>query len=269
MWATFSLLAALSLTPGQSGPLQLTNARTTYGSLGPTRPEGKFLPGDVCFLRFDIENLKTDGSGRVVYSTVLEVFDSKGERKYKGEPEPYAFVNALGGSRVAASSLTIFGNDVEPGEYSMQVTVKDLVANKSETIKRKVEVAPKDFGIIQVYSTYDDAGQFPAPAVASPGQMLWLHASAVGFTRDSKTNQPKLTFEYNIFDENKNSTLEKPFAFTVSEGVPEGKPQVPGSLDLRINRAGKFTIELTVTDQLAKDKKAAKLVFPITVVEPK
>src|ERR1700694_2623358 len=96
MWTTMALVTALSRAPGQSGPLKLTNAHPTYGSNGATRPDTKFLPGDIFILTFDVENLKVDDSGKVSYSMGMEMTDSKGKVQYKSEPEDRDAVNSFG-----------------------------------------------------------------------------------------------------------------------------------------------------------------------------
>ena len=63
MLATLTLMSALSLPAADAGELQLTNARVTYGRLGPTRKDTKFLPGDVYFVTFDIEGLQFNKEG--------------------------------------------------------------------------------------------------------------------------------------------------------------------------------------------------------------
>src|SRR5689334_10313128 len=46
MIGTLAAAAALALAPGQSGALNLTNVRPTYGELGATRTDNRYLPGD-------------------------------------------------------------------------------------------------------------------------------------------------------------------------------------------------------------------------------
>ena len=63
MLQTLALVAAMSFTPAQGG-LSLSNERITFGGeFGPTRPDTKFLPGDIVFIAFDINNLKADAQG--------------------------------------------------------------------------------------------------------------------------------------------------------------------------------------------------------------
>src|SRR5207253_753267 len=101
MLTTMTLFAALSLAPAQTGELELTNIRPTYGLMGPARPDNKLLPGDFFFVSYDIENIKVDGkTGKVLYSMGMECVDSKGKTQYKQEPRDLESVNSLGGSRL-------------------------------------------------------------------------------------------------------------------------------------------------------------------------
>ena len=63
MIGTLTLAAAMSLAPMQPGQLNLINARTTYGELGPPRTDNNYLPSDLYFLSFDIDGIKTSPEG--------------------------------------------------------------------------------------------------------------------------------------------------------------------------------------------------------------
>src|SRR5262249_38091375 len=77
MLSTLVLTAALSLTPAQNDGLTLSNARTTLGGiLGPRRANNDYLPGDVCYMAFDIENLKLAADGTAEYAIGMEVTDA-------------------------------------------------------------------------------------------------------------------------------------------------------------------------------------------------
>src|SRR5689334_18004183 len=98
MWATLALATALSLAPHQEGELKLTHARSTYGVLGPVRESNKLLPGDIYFVRFDIENLKVGSDGTVLYSMGFELLNSKGNKEYAKDPTELTAKNDLGGT---------------------------------------------------------------------------------------------------------------------------------------------------------------------------
>jgi hypothetical protein len=261
MWATMTLLAAVSLTPGQAGGLQMTNDRVTYGLLGPTRTEKVFLPGDILFLSFDIEGLAKQ-EGRIRYSMKLEILDSKGEAKFSGSQEERTFFDVLGANRIPGFAHAVLGLDTAPGDYTMQLTITDLLTKKNEKLVRKFTVAPKDFGLVGVSLTYDT--RLPAPTQVVVGQPLVLTFGLVGFERDAKTRQPHLKLDIQIIDEAGKPTLEKPIGQEIVK-EEEKTSVLPGAFDLALTRAGKFTIELKATDVISK--KSASVLLPFTILE--
>ena len=119
MLATLALMSSLAVAPGQAGDLKLSNPRPTYGVLGAVRKDNRILPGDVFFMTFDIENLKMDGEGRILYSMGMEVINPKGLSEYKRDPgERPPLFNVLGGNSIPAFAHAETTADTEPGEYT-------------------------------------------------------------------------------------------------------------------------------------------------------
>jgi hypothetical protein len=266
MWTTFVLTAALSAVPGQSGQFALTNVRTTYGFLGAPRTDTKVLPGDNIVLSFDIEGIKPDSSGKVLYRIAMEVADGKGVVHFKQSSRDRETTLALGGSRVPAFASLQIGLDQPAGDYTVKVTVTDRVTKSSQTLTNTYQVLPKAFGIVRLTTTNDPHGQFPAPFVGE-GQSLWVNFAAVGFGRDQGKGQPNLSVALNILDENGRPTMAKPFTGEVNQNIPANAMALPMQFLLELNRAGKYTVELTATDKVSG--KTANLSFPLTVLKPK
>ena len=86
MWTTLTLIAALGPLPAQTGDLELNNVHATYGLLGATRPDNKVLPGDKYYVAFDIDNVRVDETGKVLYTMGMEVVDSKNKTQFKQDP---------------------------------------------------------------------------------------------------------------------------------------------------------------------------------------
>jgi hypothetical protein len=262
MWATLTLMTALSMTPQQADGLKLTNERVTYGMMGPTRAEKKYLPGDTFFIGFDIEGLKKT-KGQFYYSMRMELQDSKGTSKFKSETEDRSVIDVLGGNKVPALAHSTVGIDQEPGEYTLTITVTDRAAKASQTLVRKFEVVPRDFGIVRLQMTY--GGAVPTPPVVVVGQAVVFTFGVVGFERDRVTKQPNVRFEMRVLDEAGKPTLEEPIASVVNEGVDEKASGFPQAIDVALTRAGKFTVELKATD--TRSKKTSAVSLPITVVD--
>jgi len=269
MWTTLALAAAVTLAPGQAS-LELTNVRPTYGLLGAPRPDAKFLPGDMLWLAFDIEGIKVDDSGNVLYNMSLEATDAKGNVKFShdGSKEKIQAVNALGGSRLPAVANLDIGLDMPAGKYEMKVTVNDLNGKKKAELKRPFEVLPPAFGLVRLTTTTGGSeDQVPAPLVGVVGQQFNFNFVIVGFERDKNKKQPQIAMEMTIIDDaTKKPTLAKPFTGEVPnlnvKDVPANLRALPQQFGLVLNRPGKFTFEIKVTDKVSG--KTATASFPLT-----
>jgi hypothetical protein len=267
MWTTLPLALALSLAPGQAEQLKITNDRVTYGLFGSVRPDTKFLPGDLFLVAFDIEGVRTDNNGKVLYSMGMEVTDSKGKTHYKQEPRDLEGINSLGGARLPAFAHVDIGTDQPPGEYTVKVTVTDRITKMSKTLVRRFEVLKKDFGIVRLNSTSDVEARMPAPPVGVVGQALWVNFGVVDFQRGSD-KRCNVKVEMRIYDEKNKETLALPFAGDVNQRVPNDLQVLPMQYLLTLNRSGRFTVKLQATD-LNGSKKPVEVSFPVTVLEAK
>ncbi len=261
MLTTLAFLAALPLSPADAGGLTLTNATLRYGLFGPVRPEGKVLPGDSLAVRFEIENVAVDKEGKAHYASSVEVTDPAGKVIFEQAPRPEEVYLTLGGTSLPASATVVIGLEQSPGEYTIKVTVKDTLADKSATLTQKFTVQPKGFGFIGLAGSSDPEGKYPSgpPYV---GQALYLNAAVIGFDRGPK-KQPNLVFEMTILDEQGKPTLPKAFDDVVDKNVPDNAAAVPVQFLITINRPGKFTAELKATDKVGN--KTTTLKIPFTV----
>jgi hypothetical protein len=266
MWTTLTLIAALGPVAGQSGDLELNNIRSTYGLLGAPRPDDKLLPGDMLYVAFDIDNIRIDADGRVLYSLGLEVVDSKNKPQFKRDPVDIEAVNSLGGTHVPAYAKVEIGTEQPPGDYTMRVTVTDRAAKKSKSFDRKFTVQNRDFGLVRVALSRDPGNSVATSTIGAAGEDVWLHFFALGFERAGAKKNPDIAIELQILDENGRPTLSKPFVGDFKEW-PKDNPVIDFNFPLALNRPGKFTINLKATDRLSK--KESKISFPITVLEAK
>lgn len=260
MGALLMLMTALSLPPGQAGTLQLTNARVTYGMLGPTRVQKTFLPGDIFALHYEIDGLSSK-AGAARYTMKMELFDAKGKPKYTSDPEERGIFNLFGGTRVPGFAYLSIGLDTEPGDYVFKITVTDVTAKKSQAIEHPFAVGKRDFGIVGVHLSYPNGP--PSPAIGVVGQSLHLNFGIVGFLRDAM-KQPNVSLELSIADDAGKSTLAQPIADDIKK-VEEKVSVLPGDFPLALTRAGKFEVTLKATDHVSKKTSSVKI--PITVQE--
>lgn len=267
MWTTLVLAAVLQTAPAQAGKLELTNVRPTFDTFGAPRPNNQVVPGDTFWLAFDVDNITVDKNNKATYSVRQEVQDSKGKVIFAEDTKdrPLTADLSVGGNRVPVSLKTDAGLDTAPGEYTLKVSVTDHLAKTTAAAERKFQVLAPTFGLVRLRTSYDPAGNVPAPMVGVPGQFVHINFAAVGFARDAK-KQPNLVVEMNIVDEKGKPVLLKPDSGTINEknGIPESTRGVPMGFVLALNRPGKFTVELKATDQVSK--KTSTLKFPLTVL---
>lgn len=269
MWKSAVVLAMVSAAAlGQAGgKLALTNVRSTYGILGPVRPDAKLLPGDSLYLFYDIEGLTFDTTGRAKYSIGMEVANSAGKTAFKQDPATLEGINALGGNKLPAHAHIDFGLDQPPGNYTVKIHVTDLASKANQTLTHKVDVLPKGFGMVRARITGDSDGVVPLPAVGVVGQTVYFGCGLVGFERDKTKGMPSVGVEMRIIDDKGKPTLPQPFTGLVGQNAPDKALSIPLQFLLPLNRSGKYTIEIKATDQVSK--KTAALAFPYTVIDSK
>jgi hypothetical protein len=263
MWATLTVAAVLTLAPAQAGKLTLINERTTYWKLGAPRESLKLIPGDVFFIHFDMEGVDVGPDGRVQYTMGMEFTDAAGKKQFVQEPQDQEAFNTLGGTRAPCLAFVQTGLDMPAGEYTAKVLVTDRKSKATQTLVKKFEVTPKDFGIVRLQMLN---GEVPVPPTGVVGQEFLIDFSTVAFERDKTTKKPNIALEMKILDDAGKPTFAKPFSGTSSD-VPDNFLAMRWVLPITLNRPGKFTIELKATDQVSK--KTSKVTFPVTVLEQK
>jgi len=266
MWTTLAMLTALSSSVAAETPsLKISRVRLTYGMHGPVRTDAKLLPGGSLDIAWNIEGLTAAASGEIEYSTMLEILNKDGKTLFKQDPKPEKALLALGGNQVPAVAHLDIGFESPAGEYTVRITVQDVVGKQSKTFSQRVQVMPPEFGIVRVTTTSDSEGRNPT-AVPGAGEMLWINFLVANFARDAKEKQPHIAFEMRIFDDKGKPTTPKPYTGTVKGMVHERAVAVPGQFGISLNRPGKFRVELKATCEICK--KSVELSFPLVVVAP-
>jgi hypothetical protein len=266
MFGTLAVAAALALSPAQSGSLNLTNVRTTYGELGAVRADNRFLPGDWYFLAFDIEGITVSAEGKVSYAMSVEVANKAGLSVFKQDKpvESDEFL-PLGGNRLPGRAYVFLKPDQEPGTYTCKVSVTDRVTKATKTLDRPFEVVRKDLGLIGLVMSYDDKAGMPAPPSGVVGQNLFIHGFLIGFGRGAD-KKPNASVELRVYDESRKPTLPKALSAVVPKDIAEGDDAARIMFLLPLNREGSFTAELKAVDTATG--KTATVSFPIRVLSP-
>jgi hypothetical protein len=257
-----TLALALTLAPGQTNNLAVTNVRATHGLLGPLRSDLRVLPGDILCVEFDIEGITVAPDGKVFYSMSLEAVDAKGKVIYRQNPTDQEALASLGGQSVPALAQLDIGLDHPAGDLTLKGTVADRANKQTQTFTQKLQVLPSDFGIVQLKVTADPEGAIPAGLVGV-GDSIWLNFAVVKFGRDPARQQPNVQFEMRILDENNKTTVAKPQTGVIDQDVAARDKLLGGQFLISANRPGKFVVELKAVDKVAG--KSTVTSFPLTV----
>jgi hypothetical protein len=284
MLATLTLMSALSLAPAQTGgDLEVTNVRTTFGRLGPTRKDTKYLPGDRYWLSFDVGGLQFDEKGVANYSIFMEVFDSGGKSKYKSLDVPKVLNSVQGSGKIPLDAFLDITSDTKAGMYTVEVTVSQNVGTEAKPDKKtakakgKLEVGEKEFSIVRVHCAYDivdtfpNTPLFPTGGAAVVGQTVRLFFALSNFERHefNKKNVPALQLQMRVLDDKGEPTLKKPLVEALpkeDDVIPESLTVLPLFFPLALTKPGKYTLEITATDQVSK--KTATATYPLVISEP-
>lgn len=263
MWKTLALLVVAALPSARGDSLSIGNERLTYGFHGPTRADGKFLPGDLIVLAFDLNDITFDADGTASFSTAVEV-TSEGKSLFKQAPRKSTARNFLGGKSLPSEAFLRIPPDFAAGTYTISVTVEDTATKARKTMLKKVEVLPAAFGLVQVGTSADPEGHLPTAPVGTLGSSLFINYAVVGFGRDKTAEKlPHITVSLRILDEGGKSTMAKALTGKAREGIAADLKVIPMQSAVTLNRVGRFTVELTATCEVSGKK--SKLSFPIKV----
>lgn len=256
---------ALCLAAGQDTKLAIGAPRATYGYLGAPRPVGRgTMPGDTLYFTFEIMNLKLNDAGKASYSIAIEIRDDHDKLIFEQKPHNSVAQNFLGGNRLPCSAHIEVPLEAKPGTVHWKITIKDRAADKVATLAGKGKVLPADFGIVNVGLFADPEARVPTSAVGVVGDATYLQFALVGFGRDKDKN-PDVRVSMRILDEKGKATMRKPLEGKVQSGVVPDVRYIPLQFGMTLNRAGRFTIELTATD--GATGKRAVVEYHIRVLE--
>jgi hypothetical protein len=266
MWFSAVAVTLLGLASGQAGNLSVANDRLTYGHLGPARDSAKYLPGDVIYLTFEVNNMTFDKDGKASYAVGLEMLDGKGTELLKQQPRSASTRNYLGGTILPCAANMQVPLEAAPGTYTLRVTVIDNANKKAVKAERKIEILAKDFGLVHVGTSADPAASIAWSPVGVVGDSIYLNFSTVGFARDPKTKQPYIKASLQVLDEKGQASGAAKMSGEAKSDVPETMAVVPMQFGITLNRTGRFTLELTAMDVLTG--KSSKVLFPVRVLTP-
>jgi hypothetical protein len=262
MSQTFVAVFAVAFLGGQAAGPEIVNPRATYGHLGAPRPKTGILPGDVAYFSFEIKGLKADAKGRVAYSIAIVVTDDKGKVFFEQKPYNSVAQSFFGGHSLPASARVNVPLSTPASTMHWKVTVVDRSTGKSTVLKGEGKVLPADFGLVQVGTFADAETKVAISPVGVVGSQLTVGFGVVGFGR-GKENQPDIKVALSIRDE-KGQLTRTPLTGDVRQDIAADVRDVPMTFGLTLDRAGRFTIELTAEDKISG--KTSTVSFPVRIL---
>ena len=259
-----ALLAACCLSQSGPEPLRLSNVRQTFaGEFGPPRATSKYVPGDVLYVVFDVENLRRDARGKVQYAIGMDLLDAAGKSIFHAPLAGEEATLPLGGRKFPARVFMQLGSGLPQGKHALRVTVQDRATGAQTSSDQAFEVLPPRFAIVGVSASFDEEGQTPAPVNGFVGQSIWLRMQVVGFKRDAASNLPNIELKQTAIDPFGQLTLAEPAVYTAKDEPHEGQLGVPFHLALPLNRSGVFKVRLTATCKVSGQSHTLEV--PVTV----
>ena len=245
--------------------LSIRSIQAAHGPLGPERKSLDYFPHDEVFFRYAITGIKADAQGDVDVTVASQVVDAGG-KVFPGSKDPIKGKLNLGGGTFSGSSALRLGSTFAPGDYTFTVTVTDNLAGESVQFSRKFRIKPVELAIVTPRFFFGDT-QLPAPAGGFIGQLLRVRLRAIGFDKSSGKIDAELAVQ--VLDAAGKELLPEPKRAALTSSDPD---EVKNATHLNftevvgLNRAGSFTLRLTVTDKVAKQ--ATTLELPLVVREP-
>ena len=263
-WLVAAALA-VSGTSANAG-LEIRDIQAAHGPLGPERKALEFYPSDEVFFRYLITGVEVDGEGRVVGELNLNLEAPDG-RVLFDETSAISGVTPLGGGSLPGTATVSLPADIAPGQYTLTVTFRDKQSSETASFRRTLVLKAAEFAAVAVRFSYDPEGQVPAPVGGLVGQTLHFRLKAVGFART--TGRIDLEMVVRVLDAQGQPTMPVPVRATVSSDDADvvrraSDVNLKGSMTL--NRAGDFTLSITVTDRVGK--KTTEFEAPLHVASP-
>ncbi len=260
----FAAAMMVSGTAAHAG-LEIRDVQASHGRFGPERT-AEFYPSDEVFFRYLITGVKADGEGRVAGELNLTLEAPDG-RVLLDQTSPISGVTALGGGTLPGTATVSLPADIAPGPYTLTVTFRDKQSSEKASFRRTLDIKPAEFAAVAVRFSYDAEGEVAAPVGGLVGQTLHFRLKAIGFARTA--GRIDLEMLVRVLDAEGRPTMPVPVRAileTDDADVVKRVTDVNLNGNLTLNRAGDFTLSITVTDRVGK--RTTEFEAPLHVASP-
>jgi hypothetical protein len=252
-------------TPAQA-KLQIENVQACYGPFGPERKAFELYPFDNLFVRFTATGLKTDAAGKADTTVKLKLVDAKGN--VIGDTS----FGSSGVLNLGGESFLVFVNlrmqdQVPVGKNSLTLTITDNLSKETASVERPITGKKGKLQIVALEFFHDPDGKLPASTNGALGERLHFRLRVIGYDRSKEKIHTELAVQ--TLDADGKENLPKPMVLNYQEKDARtvlNTGFVFFTSNIGLNRVGKFTLRITVTDRITNQ--STKLEVPVTVTAP-
>jgi hypothetical protein len=241
--------------------IKLDHVRATYGRSGPTRTDLRVVPGENLQFEYAVSGLMLTEDGNVVLGVSYELFDADAKRIAGDKPRTVTQSLALGGGVFVDDISVSLPLDFKAGKYKVRAVVKDVLAKKEVDFEREFEVIPLEFALVRLRLSADPKGEIPAGPNFSVHQVAHVHGVALGFARKGKNIH--VAGQLRVKDPDGKDMMVEPIKIKIDQDAPDDAISLDVHWHLALNRIGKFTFQVEMTDENAG--KTVKYALPIQV----
>jgi hypothetical protein len=264
-WLGAVAVLALGAAP-VSAQVAIKNVQAAHGPLGPVRETLDCYPREeVCF-RYLLTGLEADPEGKVSGELTLTVTDARGQ-VFLTTTNPVGGPLPLGGGTMPGSASVTLPPSVAAGVYTVTLRVKDNRSSQSAEFSRKLNLRRTEFAIVSPRFFHDRERTVPAPGGGLLGQTLAFQLQVIGCDR----SQGKIDalMQVTVLDsqgkEVKGKGVEARLRVDDLDKVRRATV-LTFTGDLSLNRVGRFTLRIRVTDRLGRQ--SAMFEAPLHVRAP-
>lgn len=261
-WLALFMGAAASA----EGKLKIENIQAAYGRFGPERKPLEIYPFDNLIVRFTVSGAKTDSEGKAVTTLKMHLTDANGNSVVENS---FSFngVLGLGGDTYPGFVNLSIGERVPEGKTTLKITITDQLSKESTSVERQITGKKPGLQIVALEFFHDADGKLPTSTNLTLGEPLHLRLRVIGFERGQGKIRTQLTVQ--TLDGDGKENLPKPLLIDLRQEdskVVEQTGFVSFGGNIVMNRLGKFTLRLTVTDRIADH--TTKVEVPLMVAAP-
>jgi len=256
----------LSWSSSAQAKIQIENIQASYGPFGPERKSLDLYPFDILFLRFTVTGLKTDAAGKVDTAVTLKWADAKGN-PLDETSFPSSGILHLGGNSFLAFVHLRMPGQVPVGKNTVTVAVADNLSKESASFERQMTGHKSKLQVVDLEFFHDADGKLPSSTNCPPGEPLHFRLRVIGFDRSKEKIHIQMAVQ--TLDSDGKENLPKPLVFDFREQDAKAVQRtnfVFFTSGIGLNRIGKFTLRITITDRLTDQ--STKMEVPVTVATP-